>query len=450
MPVASASHTSLPPGPPGQPLLGNLIDLQRDQLRFLRDSAQRYGDVVPLQFGPTRVVLFNHPNDIEDILAKKNRAFIKGRFYRLLAPLLGNGLFTSEGDFWLRQRRLAQPAFHRERIAGYARIMVDCTRDLADTYSDGQQTDLYTDLLGLTFRIITRALFDTDVARESSDVGDVLGVAMRQLNDEINGISLLIPPGVPTVGRLRLKQAVKRLDRIVYRIVDERRRAGDDRGDLLAMLLAVRDDDGSRMTDRQVRDEAMTIMLAGHETTAAALGWTFFLLAMHQDIQAQVFRQLDEVLHGRPPTLEDLPNLPLVDQVVRESLRLYPPAIEFGRESIQPVEIGGYALPVGTNVLVTPWVVHRDARWFDAPDEFRPQRWADGLAQRLARFAYFPFSGGPRLCIGQAFAMLETTLATATLIQRFRVELQPEARVEPLPTLSLRFKRGLPVRLLQR
>jgi cytochrome P450 len=445
--TAGGKATQLPPGPPSVPIIGHLLELQRDQLGFLTRCARQYGDVVPLRFGTNLVVLLNHPTDIEDVLAKKNRSFTKGRYYRLLRPLLGNGLFTSEGAFWLRQRRLAQPAFHRDRIAGYARTMVEFTEDMLDGWTVGTRRDVNADMMQLTLRVVGKALFDADVVAESHEMGAALATALHALNPEINGLGLIVPPGWVTPGRLRLRAAVKRLDRIVFGIVGERRQTGEDRGDLLAMLLGAQDEDGSRMTDQQVRDEAMTIVLAGHETSALALSWLWFLLATHPEQESALHEELDRVLGQRPPRLEDIPQLEYTEMAVREALRLYPPALEFGRETIQEVEIGGFRLPPATNVMFLPYIVQRDPRWFEDPDSFRPERWADGLAQRLARFAYFPFSGGPRICIGQSFAMMEAVLLAAAIAQRFRLVLDPGTQVRADPALTLRIKGGLPMRI---
>ena len=443
---------TLPPGPPALPFVGHLLQLQRDQLGFLLDCARHYGDVVPLQFGPRRVLLLNHPHDIETVLVGKHRQFVKGRFYRLLEPLLGKGLFTSEGDVWLRQRRLAQPAFHRERIAGYGRIMVDYTTQLLDGWSDGQRRDIQTDMMALTLRTVSKALFDTDVAGEANELGEALPIALAQLDREINGLSLLVPAGWPTPGRLRLRRAVARLDRIVFGLIAERRASGEDRGDLLSLLMGAQDEDGSRMTDRQLRDEAMTLILAGHETTALALAWSWYLLATYPEVDGRLHQEVRSVLGDRAPTLDDLPRLPYVDMLLKEALRLYPPAIEFGRETRQACEVAGYELPAGTNIVVTPWVVQRDPRWFDEPDRFWPERWSDGLAQRLPRFAYFPFGGGPRLCIGQSFALMEAALVLATVAQRYRLVLDSDTRAEPViePRLTMRLKYGLPMRVQRR
>jgi cytochrome P450 len=328
--------------------------------------------------------------------------------------------------------------------------MAAYARQLLEEWSDGQRRDLCADMTALTLRIVGKALFDTDVAREARELGAAVSVALTQLDQEINGLSLLVPPGWPTPGRLRLRRAVAQLDRIVFGIIAQRRASSGERADLLSMLMHAQDEDGSRMTDRQLRDEALTLILAGHETTALALSWTWYLLATHPEVDARVHQEVRSVLGERPPDVDDLPRLPYVEMVIKEALRLYPPTVEFGRETLRACEVAGYALPAGTNVMVTPWAVQRDPRWFEEPDRFWPERWADGLVQRLPRFAYFPFSGGPRVCLGQSFASMEAALVVATLVQRYRLVLEPGTRVEPDPKLTLRLKYGLPLRLQRR
>ena len=440
----------LRPGPPALPLVGHLPWLQRDQLGFLLQCARQYGDIVPLKFGPRRVLLLNHPRDVETILVGKHRSFHKGRFYRRLEPLLGTGLFTSEGSFWLRQRRLVQPAFHRERIAAYGSIMVQSTQQLLGVWSHGQRRDVQADMMGLTLSIVSKALFGAEVTGEARELGAALAVALAQLDREINGLALLVPPGWPTPGRRRLARAVARLDRIVFGIIAGRRASGEDRPDLLSILMNAQDDDGRRMTDRQLRDEAMTLVLAGHETTALALSWAWYLLATHPEVDQRLHQELRSALGERPPRVDDLSRLPYLQMVIKETLRLYPPAVEFGRETRERCEVGGYLLPAATNVVVTPWVVQRDPRWFDQPDRFWPERWADDLAQRLPRFAYFPFGGGPRVCVGQSFALTEAALVLATMAQRYQVVLEPGTRIEAEPRLTLRLKHGLPMLLRRR
>jgi cytochrome P450 len=300
-------------------------------------------------------------------------------------------------------------------------------------------------MMSLTLRIIGKALFDADIAREAPELGSAVSVALAQLNNEVYGLPLLIPPSWPTPGRTRLRRAVQRLDHIVYAIIAQRRASSQGHTDLLSTLMAAEDEDGGRMSDRQLRDEVATLIMAGHETSALGLSWAWYLLATHPEVERRLHQEVDSVLDGHPPTLEDLPQLPYVEMVMKEALRLYPPALEFGREVVQPVQIGDYEVPPGVTVFTSPWIVQRDARWFDEPDRFLPERWAGDLSERLPRFAYLPFGGGPRVCMGQAFASMETALVLATVAQRYRLKLQPGARVEPLPSLTCRFKYGLPM-----
>jgi cytochrome P450 len=432
-----------PPGPKGRPLLGHLTDLRRDQLGFLRRCAREFGDVVEVRYGPRPVVLLNHPRHVEEVLVTQHRVFAKGRFYALLRPLLGRGLLTSEGEFWLRQRRLAQPAFHRERVAAYADLMVAYAEEAVAAWPDGSVIEVQAEMARLTLRIVCRALFDADVGREAAVVGAALPIALRELDTQIHGPELLLPSWVWTPSRLRLRRAVRHLDRVVYRVIARRRRSDRDRGDLLSALLAVRDEDGTGMTDRQLRDETITVMLAGHETTALALAWALHLLAGDQAAEERLRAEVTAVLGDRPATAADLPRLRFADAVVAEAMRLYPPIPLLGRQTTEPCTIAGYRLPAGANVSVSPWVVHRDPRFFPEPDAFRPERWLDGLAERLPRFAYFPFAGGPRVCIGQGFARLEAVLLLATIARRCRLASSDDRPVVPEPSLTLRARDGL-------
>ena len=442
---------SLPPGPPGRWLLGNLLDVGpgQDQLGFLTRSARQYGDLVQLRFGRRLVLLAAHPDLVEQVLQAQHRNFAKGYFYRILSPLVGDGLLTSEGDFWLRQRRLAQPAFHRARIAAYAETMLAYADEIMADWRVGTPRDIYEDMTRLTLSVVGKTLFDADLAHEAAPVGAALGTALRELNGQISGLELLLPGWVPTPSRRRLQAAVRRLDGMVYRLIAERRASGQDRGDLLSALLHAQDEDGSRMTDRQLRDEAMTIVLAGHETTAIALSWTWLLLAQHPDIEARVREEVQRVVGDRPPQVDDVPRLTLLDAVLREAMRLYPPIVGIGRESTTEVELGGYRLPPGTNVFINLWLIQRDPRFFDRPDAFDPDRWLDGRTRDLPRFAYFPFGGGPRLCIGQSFAMMEATLVLARIISQWRLELLPGRSVSMAAALTLR-PIGGPVMVPQR
>jgi cytochrome P450 len=428
-------------------LLGHIPEISRDQLGFLLDCARRYGDYVQLQFGRRRVILLNNPADVEEVLVTRQRNFAKGYFYRILGPLLGNGLLTSEGDFWLRQRRLAQPAFHRERINAYAQTMVAYTQEMLEPWHDGEVRDVHQDMMRLTLRVVGKTLFDTDIEADAPEVGEALPSALHELSTQMTGPEFLLPSSIPTPSRYRLRRAVARLDPVVFRIIAQRRADTVDHGDLLSALLRAQDEDGSRMTDRQLRDEAMTIVLAGHETTALALTWSLYLLSEHPQTVQRLATELETVLAGRPPSLADVPQLQYAEAVLLEAMRLYPPIFGIGRESIAECQLGGHILPAGTNIYIAPWVIQRDARFFDEPDAFRPDRWLDGLARRLPRFAYFPFGGGPRLCMGQQFAMLEAVLVLSTIAQRWRLEHAPVARVELVPALTLRPRHGMRMRL---
>jgi cytochrome P450 len=430
-------------GPRPRFVIGNLPELARDQLGFYRRCATQYGDVVPFRIGPRRAVLLSHPDHIEQVLVTQSHHFEKGSLYKVLRPLLGEGLLTSEGDFWRRQRRLAQPAFHRDRITSYGEVMVRYATRMLGAWRDGEVRDVHADMMQLTLQIVAQTLFDADVTSAAADVGQALEAAMRQLQSELNSVLSLLPARVPTPGRLRLRRAVRRLDALVLHLIAQRRLSPEERGDLLSLLMRARDEDGSAMSDGQLRDESMTLILAGHETTALALTWAWHLLALHPETRARLDEELRAVLGERPPTAADLPALRYAEGVGLESMRLYPPIAVIGREAIRDCEVGGHPVAKGTVVAFSQWVVHRDARHFEEPEAFRPERWADGLVRRLPRYAYFPFGGGPRLCIGQGFAMMEMVLLLATIAQRYRFTPVPGNPVVPHQLLTLRPKHGL-------
>ncbi len=434
----------LPPGPPAS-RAGSFKNYSRDPLSFLTAISREYGDIVTMSFYNFRVYYISHPDYIEEVLVNQARKFIKGRILRANKGLFGNGLLTSEGDFWLRQRRLAQPAFHRARIAAYSETMVRFTERLMAGWRDGEMRDIHAEMMRLTLQIVAKTLFDADVDGDAQQVGHALE-AIMDFNSDFRRL-ILTPAWLPTLRNLRAALAIRRLNKIIYRIIDQRRTAGGDAGDLLSMLLHAQDEDGSRMTDRQLRDEVITLFLAGHETTALALSWTWWLLAQNPQAEAKLHAELDAVLAGRSPTLEDLPKLRYTDHVISESMRLYPPAWGMARLAIEDAEIGGYRIPKGSGVSLSQWVVHRDSRWFEAPEEFRPERWEGDLLKHLPRFAYFPFGGGPRQCIGNTFALMEAALLLATIAQKFRVRLVPDQKVEPVASITLRPRHGIRVTL---
>lgn len=424
----------LPPGPRGHFLSGHLPEMRRDLLGFYLRCARDHGDCTLMRFGLKHVYFINHPDLIEQVLHSRN--FTKHYALRMNRLLLGNGLLTSEGDFWLRQRRLIQPVFQRERILSYAPDMTACAERQIETWHDGDVLDLHLEMRKLTLSIATKALFGIDAAEQSEAVGCALHDAMGTFSERLFRI-IRVPESVPTPGNLRIRKAIRRLDDILYGLIN-RRRGEKEQKDLLSILLHARDEsDGSAMTDRQLRDEAMTLFLAGHETTALVLSWGGYVLAQHPNVMDKLQAELRRVLGERAPTAADLPNLPYAECVIHEIMRLYPPAHALGRQAIETCSVGGYAVPAGGTILMSQWVMHRDPRYFDDPERFSPERWADGLAKRLPRYAYFPFGGGPRVCIGNTFALMELPLVLATIAQRFRFSLPPGPPVLPKPLLTL-------------
>jgi cytochrome P450 len=474
--------TTLPPRPPGHFLTGNLSEFRRDMLAFYTRMAREYGDIVRVRLGPRSLFLVNHPDLIEDVLVRNNHHYRKHYELRMNRLLLGNGLLNSDGDFWLRQRRLVQPAFAQKRLTSvYAPVMVDYTERLLAEWQDGQIRDVHTDMSRLTLQIIAKTLFDADVHDDASDVGTALAAAQDSFTRRFQSL-VQLPEWVPTPGNIRLWRAIRRLNAIVYRFIEQRRAAArtheagsgptpsDSDGphpsaaprssktphgrlhptseDLLSLLLQARDeDDGSRMTDRQLRDEAMTLFLAGHETTSLALSWTWYLLAQNPDVDAKLHAELRDVLGNRSPEVGDLPRLRYTDHVVREAMRVYPPAYAIGREAKIACDLGGYTVPRGQTVLMAQWVLHRDPRFWPEAEKFDPDRWDSDPLSRLPKYAYFPFGGGPRICIGNHFAMMEATLILATVARRFRMERADTAPVRPLPSLTLRPEGGIMMRL---
>lgn len=444
--MSDAPKNSFPPGPGGSTFAFLFGDRRRDPLAFFTKLARDYGDVSQLTLFDFRTLFINHPDDIEDVLVNKARSFEKGRVMKANMRLFGEGLLTSEGDFWLRQRRLAQPAFHRARISAYGATMVEYADRAMREWKSGETRDIHEDMMEITLQIVGKTLFNADLARDAKEVGDTLETLLRLAADF--GKSILIPLWVPTPRNLRARMGIRRIEKIIYRIIAQKRAENRDTGDLLSVLLAAQDEDGSHMTDKQLRDETITLFLAGHETTANALSWTIWLLAQNPEAEKKFHEELHAVLGGRAPNVEDISRLTYTANVLTESMRLYPPAWGMARLVKEPVEVAGYKLKPGDGVACAQWVVHRDPRWFDEPERFLPERWdkdsTEGdLAKRIPRFAYFPFGGGPRQCIGNSFALMEATLILATIAQKFRFRLAKEHLVKPLASITLRPAHGI-------
>jgi cytochrome P450 len=442
--------------------VGNVFEPRGDAIGYFTKCFRDYGDIVFLRFLGVPMCLVNRPDYIESVLVTQHNNFEKSKDYRALRRVLGNGLLTSEGDFWRRQRKLVQPAFHQGRVAAYAEVMVTYTQRMLASWKDRQilsgglqvepaPVDVHEAMMRLTLDIVAKTLFDTDVSREAEDVGAALQVLMSKFFRQA-GFALLLPSFVPIPTTRRLRRAVGQLDKVIYEIIRRRRTGGQTSGDLLSVLLRAQDDEGLGMTDRQLHDEIMTLFLAGHETTANALSWTWLLLGQNPGVEEKLIEELRRVLSGRSLTAADLPRLTYTDMVLREAMRLYPPVWVIGRRGLAPFRVGEYELPAETNVLMSQIITHRDARYFPEPELFDPDRWGTNDPRNLSlpRFAYFPFGGGPRVCIGAGFAMMEAVLLLATIAQKFRLTLVPGQTIEKLPSVTLRPKSGIRVILHSR
>ncbi|GAB4526960.1 MAG: cytochrome P450 [Anaerolineae bacterium] len=436
-----------PPGP-RNPTLGLLFG-ERGNVLDLMQEAAAYGDFVRIPLMTRALYFVNHPDYIRYVLVENNKNYIKARGLQATRAVIGNGLLTSEGDFHTRQRRMIQPTFHRRRIATYGGVMTEYTQEHIASWQAGEQRDLYHEMMTLTMGIVAKCLFDVDVRHDAGEIGAALeGVFENFSVVDFSPLGMFMSR-LPLPRSQRRKHFTRVLDTTVQGFIDERRRAGREalaeRDDLLSMLLLAMDEDGTGMTDVQARDEVMTLFLAGHETTANALSWTLYLLSQHPAVEEKLAEELESVLGGRPALMDDLPNLPYNKMVFSEAMRLYPPAWIVGRQALADDEIAGYTIPAGATVLMSQYTMHRHPLFWDEPYDFIPERFANGQNETRPRYAYFPFGGGPRLCIGEPFAWMEGELLLAALVQRFRYELAPGAVIAPEPLITLRLKHGLPM-----
>jgi cytochrome P450 len=447
------AHTAL--GPRGHWLSGNLPEFKADRMAFLMDAVREYGDIPRFRFGRRITHLVHHPEHVRVVMQDRYQNFSKLSVgWKKLKLLLGDGLLTSDGDFWRRQRRIAQPAFHQTRIAAFARTMTDAAEEMARDWTvladRGKPVDVAFEMMKITLTVVAKTLLGTDLQDEQAfrTVRWGIAVAIDYINRHIYRL-VDVPGFVPTRGNREFHRAARDLDQLIYSIIEGRRRHGSERHDLLAMLMAARDEEtGEGMTNLELRDEVMTMFLAGHETTSVALTWIWYFLATHVATARTLRAELAEVLGGRAPTLEDVPRLPFTNLVIKEVLRLYPPLWAFSRIVHQDIEIGGRVLPARSVVILSPYVTHRHPEYWDNPEGFDPRRFADEeRIKSLPRFAYMPFGGGPRNCIGSAFAMLELQMLVATLAQRFVMHVQGGHSVVPRPILTLRPKGGMPMLL---
>lgn len=434
--------------PRGHWFWGHLAEFNRDRLGFLTRCAREQGDFAYFRLGPKRIVLLSHPDAIEEVLVRQSRWMRKHYALRFFRPILGEGLLTAEGERWTQQRKLMQPLFVPRRVARYAATMVEFAERHIAAWQDGQARELHAEMSHLTLAIACKTLFDTDPSADAAGVFHSLRVALRESNSRF-GRFLPLPLWLPTPSNVRLRRSIQHIERIITQLIAERRsRNSPQRDDLLSVLLHARDEvDGSGMSEQQLRDEVMTLFLAGHGTTANALCWTWYLLTQHPQVAEQLQDEWRRVLGDRPVTADDLDHLPYTRNVIYEVLRFFPPAYLIGREACADCIIAGHPIRKGTTLLMSPWVVHRDERFYADAETFRPERWNDGFIKRLPKYAYFPFGGGPRTCIGNHFALMELPLIVATIGRRFRFALQADRPVRIWPAVTLRPENGLHVHL---
>jgi cytochrome P450 len=438
-----------PPGPRGHWLLGSLPAFMSLRLDFLTQTARDFGDIAAFRFGHRRIFLINHPDLIEQVLVTDSKHYIKHFGARMYKPILGNGLVTSEGDFWLRQRKLSQPAFLKQRVHGYGNLMVQATEQMLAEWAPGQVRDVHGSFSQLTSTIALKTLFGLEMAEDRDRFVEALRAVFDLIGQRFARL-IQWPDWLPTKHNRELKARIRELTTVVAGFIAQGKARRDPSNDLLSRLLAAQDDDGTRMSQQQLLDETMTLYLAGHETTALTLAYSWYLLAQHPAEDDLLATEWKVVLNGRVPTVEDLPKLVYTEHVITEAMRLLPPVYLIGREATKPLTLGGYDVPRGTTIFMSQWVTHRDARFYDDPLAFKPARWANGLAKTLPKYAYYPFGGGPRVCIGNTFAMMEAVLILATVGQRYRFTLNPDPPVTFWPTITLIPENGIPATLQRR
>jgi len=440
------------PPEPRQKYPGELaIRVFRDPIGAYTRISRECGDFSHFKLGGRDIYLITNPEYIKEVVINHHQNVVKSGSLKIAKPLLGEGLLTSEGEYHHRQRRLVQPAFHQSRIEGYAKVMAEYAQKTSEGWKEGQVLDVHDEMMRLALAVVSVSLFNANLEDESAEVSRALTGALESLHRS----------KMPLVGALNrlpigrnqdLQKARTTLDAIIYRIIEERRKSGRDEGDLLSMLLSSRDTegDGTGMSDLQVRDEAVTLLLAGHETTAKALTWAWYLISEHPEVEARLHAEVDQVIGKGMPTAQDAKKLVYTDQIVTETLRLYPPAWTLGSMVIKPFELGGCKLPVGSTLIMSQYLVQHDSRYYPDPEKFTPERWTPEFSESLPRFAYFPFGGGPRACIGERFAWMETVLIIATIARNWRLQHVPGHKVELLPRLTLRPRYGMKMRASRR
>jgi cytochrome P450 len=451
--VSTSSQFKSPPRLRSHGLLGSASAMQRDPLKFLRE-ARKYGDVVRMRFVFSDAYLIYHPDSVKHVLQENNINYNKDLFtYKIFYPFLGRGLLTNDGESWLHQRRLIQPAFHRKRIATYSTIMTDATEKLLERWQSNIQRDSSLDIaqemMNLTLGIVGQTLFSMDLSEETNTIGPAVTTLLNLLGHYV--YAPFPPINIPTSRNRRLLEVNRSLEQVIYHIIAERRQQDVDTGDLLSMLLSARDEEtGEGMNDQQIRDELMTMLIAGHETTANTLAWTWYLLSQHPEVEQHLYSEIDQVLGENIPTLEHLPDLKYTNMILEETLRLYPPAGIYGRKTIADDELRGYHIPANSMIIISPYATQHHPDYWPDPERFDPERFTTEHSAGRSHYAYFPFSSGPRMCIGSSFAMMEAQLILATIAQRYRLRMVPGHPVEPQLLVTLRPKYGLQMTIQHR
>lgn len=439
---------SIPPSLRGIPFLGNLKNLADDPLMFLSSLGQTYGSISTFRLGSRLMYFINDPDYIQQVL--QSNQFIRSKITRkMLKSFLGEGVFYQEGETHRQQRRLMQPAFHRERMSLYAQIMSDQTALMVDRWHDGESRDMVADMMQLTLEIVAQSLFGSSTSAEAQQIGEAFHLVQATIDNEYEVYSIL-PDWMPVIRFGKYQRAVSTVQIITDQIIRSRRKVNRDQGDLLTMLLTAQDEDGSRMTDEQVNAQVLSMLFAGHETTANTMAWTWYLLSNNPHAYEKLTAEIDQVLQGQQPTMADLPRLKYTEMVIKESQRLYPSAWYAERVPLNDTTLGEYPVKAGTPVVISVYVTQRDARFFDRPEEFIPERFSEENVGRIPKYAYMPFGAGAHQCIGNGFAMMATRLILATVVQRYHLQVEDGYVPRPRSVVTMGISNKLPVRLTQR
>ena len=429
------------PGPFGHPILGNLFDLRTRVLEFFAELQEKYGDIATIRFSVRNVSYLQHPDLINHVLIENNRNYTKSLRYEQLKYLLGNGLLTSEGEFWLRQRRMIQPAFHKHKLELLATEMVDCTKEMLTNWEQdlkGKPFNLAAEMMALTLQIVGKTLLNADVKSDAKNVGDALSFLLRAVNIRTR-TPILLPLWIPIPNHQKIKSAVASINKVLDKIFEERRNNPSDRYDLLSMLMEAKyEDTGLAMDNKQLRDEVMTLFVAGHETTANALSWTILLLLQNPQCLEKCIAEIKNTIGTKTPEFNDLQNLKYLSMCIEESMRIYPPAWIIGRKTIKADVIGKFKIPAGHNLLISPYALHRDKRFWPQPEKFMPERFTPDEVKKRPKNSYLPFGAGPRMCIGNNFAIMEMQIVLAMILQKYEMKLVPGKIVIPDPLITLR------------